>query len=491
MTLPTIFKDRQYRAVALAMIATVMSSALMAASPHNVLWENIDLGGLTELRSADGLLDATLTASHTTVHVGDTAFPGAVYNGDYAGPVLHVRPGDLVRLRLVNRLPFATNLHFHGLRVSPLNRADNMHIVVLPGATSSYVFRIPGNHPPGLFWYHDHMHPDAERHVTDGLSGAILIDGFVRQFEGLDGINQKLLVIKDYARADCSDQNMKMLLHCRVVSINGKPTWTDTMRPQEMQLWRIVNQSPNFTIHLDVGLHKRIIGRDGTPTMNAEESEDLDIMPASRLDVLVTAGAPATIPLTARHIPTGSGANFSPNRPVGAIDVVGPPLENQSAALVFPKQLDLSHSPISAQRSMIFTEDEAANRYYINGRMFEHDRVDVRVPLGSIEEWTIRNQTQDFHEFHIHQIGFQVVEINGQKQKFTGYVDDVRVPEMGEVKLIMPFTDPVILGRFMFHCHVLKHEDAGMMGNIEIYRPGFPVPAPICLFPGLAAGGQP
>ena len=473
-------------ALALVMLMSVLTSS--ARSSPTVLWDDIDLGGLTEIRSANGILDATLTAAPAPVHVGDTVFYGSVYNGDYAGPVLHVRPGDLVRLRLVNHLSFATNLHFHGLRVSPLNHGDNMHIVVQPGATSSYTFRIPADHPPGLFWYHDHMHPDAERHVMDGLSGAILVDGFARQFQGLNGIRQKLLVIKDNAPADCTGQTMKTLLHCRVISINGQALWNDMLRPKETQLWRIVNQSPDFTMHLDVtGLHPRTIGRDGTPTLAMEES-DLDIMPASRLDVLVTAGALGSLSMIARHVPTGSGAAFSTNRIVGNITIAGDASVTQPEKLIFPRQSDLSGSPISAQRTMVFTEDEAANRYYINGRMFDHDRIDVRVPLGSIESWTIQNQTQNFHEFHIHQIGFQVAEINGQKQPFAGYVDDVRVPEMGEVKLIMPFTDPVILGRFMFHCHVLKHEDAGMMGNIEIYRPGYPMTAPICLFPGPASG---
>ena len=97
--------------------------------------------------------------------------------------------------------------------------------------------------------------------------------------------------------------------------------------------------------------------------------------------------------------------------------------------------------------------------------------MDVRVPLGNIEEWTIRNDSDDMHIFHIHQIGFQVVEINGKPVPFTGYVDTVLVPERGQVKLRMPFTDRVILGRFVFHCHVLRHEDLGMMANIEVYDP--------------------
>jgi FtsP/CotA-like multicopper oxidase with cupredoxin domain len=93
------------------------------------------------------------------------------------------------------------------------------------------------------------------------------------------------------------------------------------------------------------------------------------------------------------------------------------------------------------------------------------------VPLGSVEEWTVRNDTDDLHVFHIHQLGFQVVAVNGAAVPFEGRVDTVRVPERGTVTLRMAFTDKLIVGRFMFHCHVLKHEDKGMMGQIEVFDP--------------------
>ena len=93
--------------------------------------------------------------------------------------------------------------------------------------------------------------------------------------------------------------------------------------------------------------------------------------------------------------------------------------------------------------------------------MFDANRVDFRVPLGNVEEWTVRNNSDDFHVFHIHQLGFQVVEINGVPVPFTGRIDTVRIPERGEVKLRLAFLDEVIVGQFVIHCHVLKHEDKG------------------------------
>jgi FtsP/CotA-like multicopper oxidase with cupredoxin domain len=153
-------------------------------------------------------------------------------------------------------------------------------------------------------------------------------------------------------------------------------------------------------------------------------------------------------------------------------------------------QRDLRTLPIDARRTMTFSEDSTSTKFYIDNKLFDHDRIDVRVPLGNVEEWTIRNQTQDFHEFHIHQIGFQVTEINGVKQDFAGLIDDADVPAMGEIKVILPFTDPIIVGKFMYHCHVLRHEDGGMMGQIEVYQRQATAAPAIC-HPPPETGGAP
>ena len=323
-----------------------------------------------------------------------------------------------------------------------------------------------------------------------GLGGAILIDGFTRQFPALDGIAQKLLVLKDFTSEPCDGGKLKVEMHCRILSINGAGLWSAAMRPHETQLWRLNNQGANVIVHMAApGLTFRIIGRDGLPAPGAatlDGAQALDLMPASRLDVLVTAARAATIDLVAHNVPTGAGSHFTTSRVLGRITVAGDDAA-QMPLPKFPLQTDLRTLPIDARRTIVFSEDADAGQYFIDGRLYDHGRTDLRVPLGNVEEWTVRNRTQDFHEFHIHQIGFQVTEIDGVKQDFAGYVDDVKVPEMGEVKLILPFTDPVIVGEFMYHCHVLKHEDHGMMANIEVYRSGRTNLPHICLFPQDAA----
>jgi FtsP/CotA-like multicopper oxidase with cupredoxin domain len=192
------------------------------------------------------------------------------------------------------------------------------------------------------------------------------------------------------------------------------------------------------------------------------------------VDILVHADQAGSFPLLATGVPTDGPSGFSVKRELGSITVAGTPAASPAPAILFPKQQDMRAWKLDARRTIVFSENLNINEYYVNGRKFDPLRTDVRAPLGNVEEWTIRNVTQDFHEFHIHQLSFQVTEINGVRQEFSGFVDDVKIPEQGEVKIIIPFTDPNIVGHLMFHCHVLNHEDRGMMTMLEVYRPGLP-----------------
>jgi suppressor of ftsI len=282
-------------------------------------------------------------------------------------------------------------------------------------------------------------------------------------------------VLKDWQHHDCTAPELKHALHCRVISIDGSAGWRDSLAPGESQLWRISNQGATLVMHVAApGLAMRIVGRDGMPAAGGAETGGFDIMPASRLDVVVRADAPGVYHLFATGVPTTGPAGFSVRRPLGSVTVAGTPAAMPRAPLTFPHEQDMRAWRLDARRTIVFSENLAINEYYVNGAKFDPKRTDVRTPLGNVEQWTIRNVTDDFHEFHIHQLSFQVTDINGVQQPFTGFVDDVKVPEHGEVKLIIPFTDEHIIGHLMFHCHVLNHEDRGMMTMLEVYRTGIP-----------------
>jgi FtsP/CotA-like multicopper oxidase with cupredoxin domain len=453
-----------------ALLASVASGALILRPPAPVR-DPIDLGGLPAYSSHDGVLKATLVAAPLRVTIGGTSFPGAGFNGVYAGPVLRAHPGDRVEIHVVNHMPDTINLHYHGMRISPLGHGDNMQVAILPGQTYDYAFLIPPNHPPGLFWYHDHAFEAAERHVNAGLSGAILIDGFAAHYTGLQNLPQKLLVLKDWTDPACTDETLHKIWHCRIVSINGGMGWQDSLPDGGAELWRVNNEGANLTLHLSApGLTFRVVGRDGLPATEPQETDHVDILPAARADFVVRAATPGTHKLLVTNVLTGSGASFSTERQIGTVTASGVSADNVDIQV--PPQQGLRDLHIDAYRTIRFTEDSGRDEFFVNDKLYDPARTDYQIPLGSVEEWTVRNETDDFHEFHIHQTSFDVTEINGVAKPFTGFVDDVSVPTRGEVKVRIPFTDPIIVGHIMFHCHVLKHEDHGMMAMVEVVQPG-------------------
>jgi FtsP/CotA-like multicopper oxidase with cupredoxin domain len=463
------------------------------SSPQAAAGLTETIGGLTELRSIAGVLAVTLIAAEGKVRVGDLELDGATYNGLYAGPVLRVLPGDLLRIRLVNHLSQPTNLHFHGIFTSPLGNSDNVHLAIAPGQSFAYEVRIPVTQPPGLYWYHSHLHGLSEHQVMAGLSGTLVVDPPALPQALPSGRAERLFVLKDMTfDDDTGNPRIDEELHGVVQSIDGNLDTSETMRAGETQLWRFTNQSANLPFHIALQGHRfRIIAQDGEPTIDERMVDMLDIMPAARVDVQVEGGAPGRYEVLSKGTMTGTGAARRPDRVLGHLDVAGiapVPAAAVPAATVtvgtqppglLPTPPDLRAAAIDARRTIAFTETTTlkagAQKFYINGRIFDMNRVDIRVPLGNVEEWTLRNDSDDLHVFHIHQLSFQVVEINGVPVPFNGRVDTVRVPERGEVKLRMAFTDAVIVGQFVIHCHVLQHEDKGMMAMMEVYDPRTPM----------------
>ena len=428
-------------------------------------------------RSKDGRLDVTLEAKPARVKVGKFEINAATYNGIYGGPVLRVKPGDVLHVRLVNHLAQATNIHFHGLSVSPQGQSDNSMKMVMPGETWDYVIEIPRDHNPGLYWYHTHAHGFAERQLMAGLSGMLVIEGFQDEEPGLAALKERLFGLKDF-QADSNGDLYRVLkaFHRDIRTINGQLMPRIDISPGETQLWRLSNQTANAFFRLTLQGHTfRIIGRDGQPVVHPEVVKELMFGPSQRLDVLVDGGAAGSYLLVSERTLTGPAGDEFPAQNMGLVVVapssVAAPPASLASAPGFNKASDMSATKVDAKRLVVFSNDDTTGLFFINHRIFDHNRVDVKVPLGNTEDWTIRNSADELHIFHIHQAPFQIMSINGKDQPFDGLVDTVTVPIHGEVRIRIPFTDPRIVGRFMFHCHILEHEDKGMMAQIEVYDP--------------------
>jgi FtsP/CotA-like multicopper oxidase with cupredoxin domain len=458
----------------IAAVAVTLLAGRLAAAP-------VPFADPPEIRSANGVLEGTLTIAPTTLRIGGkrVSFPG-LYNGSYAAPLLRVEPSDVVRLTVANDSTLATNVHYHGLTVTPLGNADNVFLSI-PGSGGSltYDFPIPADHPQGLFWYHPHVHPNVNRAIAAGLSGGLIVGDVLRPFPGLQGIRERVMLLKDLKIQRGAPKEDPDPTGPTRRTINGLFRPTVDIRHGELQLWRIGNIGANIYYKLRLDGHRFfVIAQDGNLKNQVIETRELEIPPAARYEVLVRGGRPGKYKLRALRFNTGPAGDHYPAQVMATLVSRGPAVPQLSLPTSFPPVPDLRQVPLTGQRSIVF--DDADDGFTINGQMYVDTRIDTVVNLGSVEEWTIENRSKELHVFHIHQTDFQVTEINGARIPLTGYQDTVSLPFAtkkggpGVVKVIIPFTNPVSVGNFVYHCHIVQHADQGMMANIQLVDPAAP-----------------
>ncbi len=427
---------------------TAQDAATPIAAPGRFVEPSVRL-------SMNGLLDTTLSAAPDA-----TDGPGRMtYDGELPGPTLRFRPGDTLKLRLQNDLGGdITNLHVHGLHVSPRDNGDNVFVHVMPGESFSYEYQIPDDHPAGLFWYHPHSHGDSMQQVAGGLAGAMIIEGGLDNLPGIQGLPERLMVLHGPFFGTTGIEYL----------VNGQVNPEVEIRPGETQRWRILNASANNFFNLQLTGHPfHRIAIDGNP-LPAPLTIDLMLLgPGERADCLIQGGTAGSYEL--RSLAWGERGQAQPDFLVAMMTVAGEaetpaPLPTTLIPMAEP-HIDLSSVPIDRQRIITFEEASDAPYFSIDGKAFDADRVDPTVNLGATEEWIIRSNNPDWHPFHIHVNDFQVMSINGEPQP-AHYEDTTPVPGNGEVVIRTRFLD--FTGKFVYHCHILGHEDAGMMGVVEV-----------------------
>jgi FtsP/CotA-like multicopper oxidase with cupredoxin domain len=427
-----------------------------------------------EMRSRNGELSVTLTAAPRPVRLGDIEFPGLLYNDAYLPPVLRVSLGDVLRVRLQNDLPDGfSNLHFHGLSVSPRGRSDNVFVRVSPGREFAYEVIIPraGRQGPGLFWYHPHVHGFVTKQILGGLSGGLVVDGSETLFPILKDLPERFFLIKHAEPGGGRE----------VISVNGQMNPLVEIRPGELQFWRIANIGATLFSPFKIdGVSLYVIATDGHPLSRPRKISDFLLGPGQRIDVIAV-GPPAgeyrmgtplfknmawRDPFPAQQIATVVSAGLRvPGNGEAAI------VEQRVAG---PRWIDeVRASPITRQRRLVYSRTEDRSVFMIDEKVIDENRVDQTVKLGDTEEWTIVNTDQQYHSFHIHQTPFLVTEVNGVPQNDDSLRDTMAIPpatdaQPGVIKVIIPFTDPEIVGRFVYHCHAVDHEDKGMMGTVLV-----------------------
>lgn len=470
---------------------------------------------LTFLRSQNGILQVKLDLVNASVTVNGTAYPTAVYNGRLMNPVWVLQPGDVLQVFLQDHRVFAngsadvgahaghgageegagpeyTNLHFHGLNVPPTPPGDNVFIAVNPNGSAfkpwdyRYALVIPEDHPQGLFWWHAHPHGLSNDQVRGGMSGAMVIgDVLGTHYPQFADAEERVFLLRDFSNQPLVPQ--KGPTQNATPTINGE-TWAEVdIAPGELQFWRFANIGGNLDFQVALvsnATGKRVpfhvVAVDGNVLDQPRTNDTLFLYPGARLEVLVV--GPEAGDYTLRSGEVEARKAKQPVVDLASVVSGGTPgnasaseVENATNARPDARFLALRQwvedGNATVPRTMVFSGNPPHNGT-INGLQYDVARNDTVVNFGDVETWTIVNgNTAGPHVFHIHQLDFLVTHVNGQPVDMRGLQDTAFVPGGGNVTLVIPFTEAQTLGRFVYHCHYLPHEDNGMMANIVVQAP--------------------
>ncbi|MCW2863930.1 MAG: multicopper oxidase family protein [Actinoallomurus sp.] len=461
----------RFRSNGLAAAVVVALAATMAGSAGGPsARDGAGLRDPPQLVSHGGLLRVRLDVERRRVDVAGRKLWALTYNGRYMPPTLRIRPGDRLELAMRNRLGADTNLHVHGLHVSPTGASDDViHIHIRPGETFHYSYRFPADLAPGTYWYHSHQHPMSAQQVAGGMSGVIVVDGLKRHLPpALRGITEHVIGLKDFqVQGDAIRTGGLHIGAPTNRTVNGQLNPTIHIRPGEVQLWRLANISANiyYKVHLG-GQPFQVIAHDANPVDRVWPADSLLLAAGARFDVLVRGGPPGRTRLETLPYSTGPAGNSFPRATLATVVSEGAPVRPVALPTTFAPTEDLGRATIARRQTVVFSENKAGTEFFINGRQFDMNRVDLRSKLNTVEEWTVRNDSDEEHSFHLHTDDFQLMSVNGRPHHGHGWQDTASVPARGRIVIRVHFTD--FTGKTVLHCHILNHEDAGMMAILEI-----------------------
>lgn len=407
------------------------------------------------IKSNGGVLDVMLEAKPTLLPFEGSKRWALTYNGTFPGPTLVAKPGDVINVTLKNSTNQTTNLHTHGPHVSPSGNSDNPFIMVEPGKSFKYQFKIPKNQEPGTFWYHPHHHEFVAKQVSAGLVGAIIIEGESDKL--LTNTKDRTLVLADPRIGSTeSVMNTSMMdqMHGRsgdFVLINGQLRPAINAKKGVTERWRIVNSSPSLFLNLSVESSSFIvIGTDGG-RVKPFELQKLIITPGQRFEVLINTKKSGQLKI----YESGNVIGYL----YSDINVPVPPALPALPTLKATRERKIAIEQGGRGGMM------GGMSFTFNGETFDPNKVNQKVKLNTVEDWVITNTSHMAHPFHIHAWSFQVID-RGDGKPDPGWKDTVAIPVGSNVRIRINFAD--FGGKTVYHCHILDHEDIGMMGIVEV-----------------------
>jgi FtsP/CotA-like multicopper oxidase with cupredoxin domain len=474
-----------------------------------------------------GVLEADLTISNF-LQSGFVMYCYAYPANGTEAPTLRLNPGDALVLNLTNQMQqyflqspqhvhqmsappsanpdcdgymtsYSTNVHFHGLNLPPqCHQDETIFTLINPGdPTFLYETEIPYNEPPGLYWYHPHPHGLTQAQVMGGASGALIVEGIDKVKPEVAGLTERVLVLRDQT----SPTTGGLMTTINFVP-SASPYPVIQTGPAEKEFWRVLNAEGETFVRLQVQINGQaqpvqIVALDGTPLENDIVTNEVDLPPAGRAEFIMQGPAEGA---TGTFVTLGvnTGPDGTANPPATIADIVP-----TAGARVNSKAVSSSTEPAeqplfaglagltpSKQRTLYFSEyvssDPGDSKFYITvlgqtPKVFNpSDPPAIVTQVGSVEDWTIQNRAKEIHAFHIHQLHYLLMARNGVTVSPRKVLDTVAIPAWSgsgpypSVTIRMDFRDPQTAGVFVYHCHILQHEDQGMMAKIEVLPPAGP-----------------
>ena len=482
------------------------------------------------LTSLNGVLTADFIVGHSVDEYGYThyCFNYKVPAGYYVeAPTLRLNQGDTLVLGVQDRIQSddsagmkmkmsaptgkacadggsaslqATNVHFHGMNVSPNCHQDDILTTLIQPGTPGFQYKIPipADEPPGLYWYHPHVHGFAEFQVNGGAAGALVVEGMEKIHPEVAGLTERVFTIRQQYLVPWIPGPYQLSINYQV-SAFPFPHPQIQMAPGEKQFWRVANATIQDFMPLQFQVNNspvpvELIALDGYPVAKPRMETTILVPPAGRAEFIVQAPAAGQLAdLVTLNYSTGPTGNPDIPQTIAAVQLTDNPVKQQpsrSAAgpplhLENLKFANLADQKANTQRKIYFSEEFGGTngpiQFYITvdgqkQKVFEPDeKPAITTNVGAVEDWTIENRALETHAFHIHQIHFLMLEVDGKPVPVQDYRDTIEVPfwegpghPYHSVKVRMDFRDPTIAGTFVFHCHILLHEDLGMMHKILV-----------------------
>lgn len=488
---------RLFRRVLIIGVATVALLAGGVATALTVVWNRADISTVGEVEFANPLSIPLLAPSQVdaqgrrvfdlTAGEGSHDFgrgrptPTWGFNGDHLGPTLRAQRGEQVLVNVRNELGEVTTVHWHGMHL-PAAMDGGPHQPIAPGDTWSPTWRI--DQPAATLWYHPHPHGETEGHVYRGLAGMFILDDEDNAVDLPDeyGVDDIPVIVQDKRfhddgrLDDASPIGSSIGVLGDTIAVNGTVAPYLDVTTERVRL-RLLNGSTarTYDFGFDDDRTFALVGTDGGLLAAPHDTTRVRLSPGERAEIVVTVRAGEQTVLRSTPPPLGLGTLNS--RVSGGDDTFDILQLRAADELGSSPQVpdQLADVPRLDPADAVQTRTFRLSGRQINGERMDMTRIDETVLTDSVEIWEVRNTDGTTHNFHVHDVQFQVLTVDGAPPppELQGWKDTIYLPPGVQVDIILRFADYADPDApYMFHCHILLHEDEGMMGQFVVVEPG-------------------